>query len=166
VLVSDQPVDLDGLDDAPVPDADLEVDAVPEPVRIDRWVWRLPQDRPPILINQVTSPMVLAGKRKKARSQLANHLINVFHPWGWDLVEVEVVWFRGDNRGSDPDGLAPTLKPALDAMVDAGVLPDDKARHVHRVCERIVNGAEDPHRHRGSRVVIVVHRLERPEGSA
>jgi hypothetical protein len=160
------PLDLDGTADRPpVPDADLDIDALPEPRRVDRWVWQLNYDRPPILVNEVSSPIVLGSKRKKVRGKVGADLPSVFHPWGWDLVEIELVWFHKVNKGADPDGMATTLKPLIDALVDCGVLPDDKARHVYRVSQRIVLPRDDPRSHRGPRVLVVVHRLERPEGS-
>jgi hypothetical protein len=42
----------------------------------------------------------------------------------------------GDRRRRDADGLAPTLKVCLDALVAEGVLPDDSWVHVPRAtCE-------------------------------
>lgn len=161
------PIDLDALGAGPpVPDADADIDALVEPIRVDRWVWRIEDyDRPPILINEVSGPHVLASRRAKVRGKIGADLPSVFHPWAWDLVEIELVWFHKTSAGADPDGMAPTLKPILDALVDAGVLPDDKARHVYRVSQRIVLRRDDPRSHRGPRVLVVVHRLERPEGS-
>lgn len=40
-------------------------------------------------------------------------------------------------RRVDPDGLAPTLKLCLDALVDAGVLADDDWQHVRATTCRI-----------------------------
>lgn len=40
-------------------------------------------------------------------------------------------------RRRDPDGLAPTLKICLDALVDAGVLKDDDWQHVRATTCRI-----------------------------
>lgn len=159
-------VDLDALGAGPpVPEADLDIDGLAEPVRVDRWVWQLDYDRPPVLVNEASSQMALNSKRKKVRGKVGADLPSVFHPWAWDLVEIELVWFHKTNAGADPDGMATTLKPLIDALVDCGVLPDDKARHVYRVSERIVLPRDDPRKHRGPRVLVVVHRLERPEGT-
>ena len=165
--MSSDPINLDAVGDGgpPIPDADLDVDALVEPRRVDRWVWQTPWDEPPMLTNRLTGPHVVASKRKKHRGQVGALLPSVFHPWAWDLVEIELVWFRKTNDPVDPDGMAPTTKPLVDALVDCGVLPDDGARHVYRVSQRIVRRGDDPRRHRGPRVLVVVHRLERPEGS-
>ena len=39
-------------------------------------------------------------------------------------------WRLPNNRRRDLDNLAASLKPAIDALVDEGVLPDDDWRHV------------------------------------
>lgn len=41
---------------------------------------------------------------------------------------VEVTW--PDGRRRDVDNLRPTIKPIVDGMVDAGVLPDDDDTHL------------------------------------
>lgn len=163
--MTDEPVDLDAIG-VIKPDADLELDAVTEPARIDRWVWRTPFDEPPLNLNKSANPMALHAKRKTHGNLMANELLRDFHPWNWDLVEIELVWFRGSNRLADADNTAPTHKAIQDALVRASVIPDDNARHVHRTSQRIVLADNDPYaKQRGSRVLIVVYRLERPEGS-
>lgn len=41
---------------------------------------------------------------------------------------VTLVWAPGDNRRRDVDNFVPTLKAAADALIDAGVVPDDTPR--------------------------------------
>ena len=47
-----------------------------------------------------------------------------------DVVYVQLEMTPSDMRRRDPDNLAGALKPVLDGIVDAGVIPDDSWRHV------------------------------------
>lgn len=46
----------------------------------------------------------------------------------------------GDNRRRDPANLQATQKPAVDALVDAGVVPDDTPQYVEERSPRIHSG--------------------------
>lgn len=48
------------------------------------------------------------------------------------------------RRRQDADGIAPTLKPCLDALVAEGVLPDDSWVHVPATAQRIHEPDGDP----------------------
>jgi len=49
-------------------------------------------------------------------------------PWDKSLIKVEfVVPHSGYER--DPDNAAAGMKPAIDALVKAGIMPDDKQQH-------------------------------------
>ncbi len=63
-----------------------------------------------------------------ARWMIRNaHLARIEHP-----VEVTLHWRMPDRRGRDADGIAPTLKVALDCLVREGVLADDNWHWVPR----------------------------------
>lgn len=47
-------------------------------------------------------------------------------------VHVRLVYVPRDSRRRDTDNLWATAKPAIDALVDAGVIPDDTSRYVTR----------------------------------
>ena len=47
-----------------------------------------------------------------------------------DVVFVELEMTPADMRRRDPDNLAGALKPVMDGIVDAGVIPDDSWEHV------------------------------------
>lgn len=48
-------------------------------------------------------------------------------------IEVSLVWVVADRRRRDGgENLAPTLKPMIDGLVDAGVVDDDDQAHVTR----------------------------------
>jgi len=47
-----------------------------------------------------------------------------------DVVTVHLQMTPADRRRRDPDNLAGALKPVLDGLVDAEVIPDDSWQHV------------------------------------
>jgi crossover junction endodeoxyribonuclease RusA len=47
-----------------------------------------------------------------------------------DRVTVRVIYDPPDRRPRDPDNLGATVKPLVDAIVAAGIIPDDNSRHV------------------------------------
>lgn len=47
-----------------------------------------------------------------------------------ERVTVRVVYDPPDRRPRDPDNLGPTVKPLVDAIVAAGILPSDTSAHV------------------------------------
>lgn len=56
-----------------------------------------------------------------------------------DHVHVQLVYTPRDNRRRDTDNLWATAKPAVDGLVDAGIVPDDTARFVTRHEPRITD---------------------------
>lgn len=55
-------------------------------------------------------------------------------------ISVQLHYATGDNRRRDTDNLVPTMKPAVDGLVDAGVVPDDDPAHVTTIMPAIHNG--------------------------
>ncbi len=47
-----------------------------------------------------------------------------------DLIDVQLVYFPKDRRRRDSDNLVATLKVACDALIDAGIVPDDDPAHM------------------------------------
>ena len=67
---------------------------------------------------------------------------------------VEGVYEPPDRRRRDPANLYPSFKAAIDgALVDAGVLPDDDAKHLVGPDMRL----GDPYP--GGRLVLIIHEL-------
>lgn len=60
---------------------------------------------------------------------------------------VTLCWRPPDRRRRDADGLAPSLKVALDALVVEGVLADDSATHVPQTSCRIELPEHRPQMH-------------------
>ena len=65
-----------------------------------------------------------------------------------DVVFVELEMTPADMRRRDPDNLAGALKPILDGIVDAGVIPDDSWRHVAGVALSIARPDKTLREHR------------------
>ncbi len=48
-------------------------------------------------------------------------------------ITISITLLAPDRRRRDPDGIAATAKPIIDALVDAGWFPDDSWHHVESV---------------------------------
>lgn len=78
----------------------------------DHWHWR-----------------TLAGHAAAIRAGVAWNAKNVGIPH-CDHISVGLHYAPGDNRRRDPSNLMATQKPAVDGLVDAGVVEDDDPLHV------------------------------------
>jgi crossover junction endodeoxyribonuclease RusA len=97
----------------------------------------LPWSKPPLTGNRTRgNPYARAAEVKAAKDQAC---WAVFHADLTPIVGAEVtLHFRPkDKRRRDADGLAPTLKVCLDALVVQNVLPDDSWVHVPAATCRI-----------------------------
>lgn len=102
------------------------------------WSLWLPWRTPPLSLNQRFSHWAVEKRIKDqvkqavivlARQQKIPHLA---------AITAELVWLKPDNRRADADNIAPTLKPALDGLVAAGVLDDDDSDHVLRTSTKVL----------------------------
>ncbi len=59
-------------------------------------------------------------------------------------VEVFVTWYAPDARVRDSDACGPFLKAALDALVEAEIIPGDDHRYVTRSGSSVVVDRADP----------------------
>ena len=73
-----------------------------------------------------------------------------------DVVFVELTMTPSDRRRRDPDNLAGALKPILDGLVDAGVIPDDSWQHVAGVALSIEKPDRSLREHRWRLLVDVL----------
>lgn len=55
-------------------------------------------------------------------------------------ISVQLHYATGDNRGRDEDNLVATQKPAVDGLVDAGLIPKDTPEHLTWWAPAIHNG--------------------------
>ena len=103
----------------------------------------LPWDKPPLTGNRTRgNPYARAAEVKRAKTDAE---------WAFDgpipaIVGAEVTlhYRPKDRRRRDADGLAPTLKVCLDALVSSGVLPDDSWVHVPAATCRIHPPTDEP----------------------
>lgn len=97
----------------------------------------LPWPKPPLTGNRTRgNPYARANEVKAAKAQAQQA---VYFAYLQPVVGAEVtLHFRPkDKRRRDADGLAPTLKVCLDALVAEGILPDDSWVHVPAATCRI-----------------------------
>ena len=97
----------------------------------------LPWIKPPLTGNRTRgNPYARANEVKAAKGEavLAVQASGVAPMVG---AEVTLHFRPKDRRRRDADGLAPTLKVCLDALVFSGVLPDDSWVHVPAATCRI-----------------------------
>ena len=97
----------------------------------------LPWDKPPLTGNRTRgNPYARANEVRAAKDQA---IVAVARVARTPLVAAEVTLHMrmADRRRRDADGLAPTLKVCLDALVAQGVLPDDSWVHVPAATCRI-----------------------------
>lgn len=99
------------------------------------WLLILPYEKPPLLANTSNRGITRGARMAKAeqvrdiRTAVATLARDAQIP-PCDAIHVRLHYRPKDNRRRDPDGLMPTMKPCLDALVDAGIVPDDTARYV------------------------------------
>ena len=74
-----------------------------------------------------------------------------------DYVTVQLHYAPGSQRKIDAGNLAATLKPAVDALQDAGIVPGDDARWVAELPTRLVYDTGP------RRAWLVVQATDRPE---
>lgn len=100
------------------------------------WVAPLPWPKPPLSLNDRLHWRVKADKVKQARRD-AGWAIRAARLPRYQTVHVLLHYRAPDQKRRDLDNMAATLKPVLDALVDAGVIPDDDYRHVLSASSKI-----------------------------
>ena len=77
----------------------------------------------------------------------------------WPAAVIEYCFYVPDRRRRDEINLCQATKPAIDGIVDTGLIPDDDWTHLHTQMIRVVVDKENP------RVELVLrHRAERFNG--
>ncbi len=109
------------------------------------YTIRLAHTKPPMTSNMQRRAHwanVRGAKREVGRDvfwSARNAKISVTPP-----VEVFVTWYAPDARVRDSDACGPFLKAALDALVEAEVIPGDDHRYVTRSGSSVVVDRADP----------------------
>ena len=95
----------------------------------DFWTIRLPYATPPLSLN---------GRQHWAtKARITRELIHAVTVGSWqqkmmpcESIHVELIYVPRDRRARDRDNLVATLKPCIDALVRAGLVPDDTPEFV------------------------------------
>jgi crossover junction endodeoxyribonuclease RusA len=105
-------------------------------VEIDLPLWR---GKAPLTLNQ---RLHWRDQRARARTirEAAAWRVKALRLGTLAHVSVQLHYATGDNRRRDSDNLVPTMKPAVDGLVDAGLVPDDDPAHVTTIMPAIHNG--------------------------
>lgn len=122
------------------------------------WSLLLPYRRPPLSLNRRLHHMV-EYRLKAEMKQAAIVLAKANRLPAMKAVTAELIWCKGDNRTADSDNISPNLKPLLDGLVAAGVLPEDNANHVLRTSTRIVLRRDDNYPNHGPRLYLTIRDL-------
>ena len=107
------------------------------------WTLNLPWRTPPLSLNRNLHHLVqhrIRTELKTAGFALAKQQ----RVPALGAILAELVYYPGNNRPQDPDNLAPNIKPLIDGLRLAGVIPDDNATHVLRTSQRIIPRRDDP----------------------
>lgn len=91
----------------------------------------LPYDRPPLTANGMRGMHwgVRKSLTKAIRAWVAEGVTKL-EAGPVTFVRVELHYVPRDSRRRDRDNLVPTLKPCLDGIVDAGLVPDDTPDYI------------------------------------
>ena len=99
------------------------------------WELTLPYAAPPLRANDRRH----WGGQARIVAQIrrdTHHMAKFLHlPRGLERITVCLNWQPNTTRRRDRDGIYPTLKAALDGLVDYGMVADDDASHVWPSCE-------------------------------
>lgn len=93
------------------------------------WTIRLPYTKPPLAMNDRMHWAKKAAITREVRSTTAV-LAQVLHIPACERIHVTLHYVPRDARRRDNEGLVATQKPCIDALVDAGIVPDDAPEYV------------------------------------
>lgn len=128
---------------------------------MNQWAIKMPFDRPPLSLNDRFASY---HQERSLQQSVAHDVCAVTRqaikagtfPAELHRVAVELVYYPSNNGRRDADNIAATLKPVLDGLVDAKVIPDDKAEHVVLTSQRIVLRRDDPYSRAESECWMIV----------
>lgn len=107
------------------------------------WTVRLPYQRPPLSLNDRMHWAAKARLTKEIRSYVREFC--TYRVPTLERAHITLHWVPRDRRRRDTDNPFPTLKAAIDGVKDAGIVPDDDARHVTSSVEIDDPDPLDPH---------------------
>ena len=118
------------------------------------WTLQLPFMKP-LSLNDRQHHMVKAKAVREWRESTAL-LIRTAKIPACTRVRATLLYVPNANRRRDPDNLVAGFKPAVDALVDAGVVPDDTQEYVERVWPVILDAVP---KHIGGRLYLRIEDL-------
>lgn len=89
-----------------------------------QWDLKLPWTKPPLSLNDREHWAPRAKKQKEVRATTALLARQSRIP-RLETCEVRLLWCVSNRRKRDRGNMQATLKPAVDGLVDAGVIKDD-----------------------------------------
>ena len=90
-----------------------------------QWDIKLPYRKPPLSLNDRDAHWAVTAKKRKEVRQTAELLARRAGIPRLGTARVRLVWLVSDRRRRDRENITATLKPAIDGLVDAGVVEDD-----------------------------------------
>ncbi len=98
----------------------------------DTYTLRLPYATPPLSLNGRMHWATKARITAEIRTFVALSCRGIFQVVTADarMIHVELIYTPRDSRRRDRDNLVATLKPCIDGLVDAGIVPDDSPEYV------------------------------------
>lgn len=111
-----------------------ETTTAPTMYEIDVPMWR---SKPPLTANQRLHWRERHRRTKSVREAIRHHAGNI---GPCKRITVQLHYRPGDNRRRDAPNLHPTAKPAVDGLVDAGLVADDTPEYVTEVMPAIHPG--------------------------
>lgn len=110
-----------------------------------KWLVRLPYRVPPLTLNQRQHWAAKARATRRVRADTALVLRAARVP-PCERIVVQLGYTPRDRRRRDTDNLVATLKAVADAVVDAGIVPDDTPEFMSKP-EPVIDAPDgrDPH---------------------
>lgn len=96
---------------------------------LHEWTLDLGSSRP-LSMNDRLNRFMHAQRVKDVRELVHWKILAAHIPQGLDKVEVELHYAPPDARRRDEDNLVAFLKPACDAVCEAGIVMDDTPRYM------------------------------------
>lgn len=110
-----------------------------------QWALTLPYASPPLSLNRHMHHMKEAAERRQIKQDVGWLARAAKLPRGLHRVHVVLVWRPKQIRRRDSDNPSPTLKPAIDALVQYGLVVDDTVAHVSSSVEIRERAEEGKH---------------------
>jgi hypothetical protein len=125
------------------------------------WEIPLPYRDPPLTLNTVTRMHWAKAAPAVRNLQHTGFFLAKHHDVPvMSCLTVELIYWPGNNQVHDADNLVVTLKALMDGIRKAGVVPDDRGRHVRSAICTVIERDDDPEDRTDSRMVLVIREIE------